>query len=113
MNSTITATTQRIAQLNDALLRSLVGGQVMLTQSIATLPSQERQSLIHQVKIYDHFTPNNDPYGEHDMGRFDVNGTPYLWKIDYYDKTNRFRSEDPSNPLVTNRVLTIMQASDY
>ena len=36
-----------------------------------------------------------------------------FWKIDAYDRALQSGSEDPANPAVTRRVLTIMLASEY
>jgi Protein of unknown function (DUF3768) len=42
-----------------------------------------------------------------------VEGERYFWKVDYYDLTMDCGSEDPSDPAVTTRVLTIGHMSDY
>jgi Protein of unknown function (DUF3768) len=59
------------------------------------------------------FTPDNDPYGEHDFGCFELGACKFMWKIDYYDQRCEFGSEDPSDPRRTTRVLTLMLASEY
>ena len=60
------------------------------------------------VKIYKAFTSENDPYGEHDFGIFEIDEEQLAWKIDYYDLSMRFGSQDPADPSRTKRVLTIM-----
>jgi Protein of unknown function (DUF3768) len=73
----------------------------------------------HPVKPIVHddfadFTADNDPYGEHDFGSFEVAGETFFWKIDYYDrKSMEYGSEDPADPTMTTRVLTIMFAGEY
>lgn len=69
--------------------------------------------VVSEVIYYDNFTTDNDPHGEHDMGFFEIDATKYMWKFDYYDNELENGSEDPSDPSVTTRVLTILLASEY
>lgn len=50
---------------------------------------------------------------EHDFGAFDFIGDRVFWKIDYFDKSLAYGSENPADPEVTERVMTVMLASDY
>ena len=72
-----------------------------------------RANALLEVARFDRFTPDNDPYGEHDFGSFELVGRKFFWKIDAYDKSLEFGSEDPSDPDKTTRVLTLMLAEDY
>ena len=85
----------------------------MQTQGISSL-SQEAQSAIREkVETFNDFTPDNDPYGEHDFGSFEHDDEKIIWKIDYYDKNLEYGSQDPTNLAITTRVLTIMQGHEY
>ena len=63
--------------------------------------------------MFDSFTEDNDPHGEHDFGAFDFKDERIFWKIDYYDAACEYGCEDPADPSKTTRVLTIMLASEY
>ena len=102
-----------IKTLNDNLRKHLIGGKVMLSHGICFKPTNEKAEILNQVRCFNNFTPDNDPYNEHDFGSFDYHGEKIYWKIDYYDKNLEFASEDPSNPEVTTRVLTIYLASEH
>jgi hypothetical protein len=76
--------------------------------------SAEDQSAIREaVEKFDGFNGGNDPHLERDFGAFDHNGVKVFWKIDYFNRTLDAGSEDPSDPKVTQRVLTIMTAAEY
>ena len=102
-----------IKSLNDTFRKTFIGGRVMLTLGINTKPSNEIAEIIRKVKQFNNFTTANDPYNEHDMGSFEYKGQKIFWKIDYYDRNLQYLSEDPANPAVTIRVLTIMLADEY
>ena len=104
---------ERIRELNDAFRTTMTGGQVMLTAGIDALPSDVKAMAIRTVATFSDFTPDNDPHGEHDFGSFQVDGRKFFWKIDCYDSTMTFGSEDPADPSKTTRVLTIMLAEEY
>ena len=105
--------TTKIRTLNDAFRKTFVGGSVYITPAVQRLNEINAFNLIKSVKEYNDFTPDNDPHKEHDFGQIIFNGTKYFWKIDYYDNKLENGSEDPSNPHITRRMLTIMEASEY
>jgi len=104
----------RIADLNDLLRTTFLTGKVVATEGIASLPDDLRSAVIEGVQAFRAFTPDNDPYGEHDFGSIDLAGIgKVFWKIDYYNRSLTGGSEDPSDPAKTCRVLTIMLAREY
>ena len=102
-----------IKTLNDNFRRTFNGGKVMLTCGINAKKQNELAEILNQVRCFNEFTQENDPYNEHDFGSFYYKGEQIYWKIDYYDKDYQFCSEDPSNPNITNRVMTIMLSHEY
>lgn len=102
-----------IKTLNDTFRQTFTGGRVMLTAGITAKSQDDIARILSKVRQFNHFTEANDPYNEHDFGSFDYNGEMIYFKIDYYDKNYQYLSDDPSNPDVTNRVMTVMLASEY
>ena len=105
--------TDRVRALNDAFRQSFVGGRVMVTSGTGTLSDADMLALFAAVKSFDDFTPDNDPYGEHDFGSVEIAGSKFYWKLDYYDLRCLGHSPDAADPAVTTRVLTIMRAEEY
>jgi len=103
----------RIATLNDELRTTGRGGQVVITHGVAALGEPLVAKICTAVRAFSDFNSDNDPHGEHDFGCLDVDGYAFFWKIDYYDPTLTFGSEDPSDPNVTTRILTIMLREEY
>ena len=102
-----------IATLNDNFRRSFINGEVLLSAGIAAMSSEDKANIVSLVQNFNDFTPDNNPYSENDFGTFDYKGEKILWKIDYYDLNNKYHSEDPSNPYITNRILTIMKVFEW
>ena len=105
----------RIRELNDTFRKSLDPnlGKLVMTSGVSALSSDVRAMAIRETETFDAFSADNDPHGEHDFGAFDLAGHKFFFKIDYYDSTLEFGSEDPADPAKTTRVLTIMLASEY
>jgi hypothetical protein len=104
---------EKIRALNDDLRALRVEGRICVTTGIATLADNERAEIMRRVQTFDAFTPENDPYGEHDFGAFEYAGAWIMWKIDYYDRTCEWGSPNPADDAVTTRVLTVMLAEEY
>lgn len=103
----------RIAALNDAFRRTGVGGREQLTAGILARGPGFAAAAVAGVRGFAAFTPDNDPYGEHDFGAFDLQGSRVCFKIDYYDLAMEHGSENPADPSQTTRVLTVMLAEEY
>lgn len=102
-----------IAELNDKLRVTGIGGRIVLTRGIIALEQAEIAEIMQAVRSFNVFDEVNDPYAEHDFGLLEAAQLPVLWKIDYYDEAISMHSPDPANPDVTVRVLTIMLADEY
>jgi Protein of unknown function (DUF3768) len=105
--------TDRICMLNDNFRGTFIGGQVVMTAGVNELPMDVKAKALLMVRSFNDFTRDNDPYGEHDFGFFEIDDETFYWKIDYYDVACRLGSEDPADPAKTTRVLTIMLAAEY
>lgn len=111
-----------VAAQNDAFRRSLgppsrdVPGRVLMTRGIAALPEAALVRALTGVRTFDTFTPDNDPWHEHDCAAFtlddaDAGRVVVRWKIDYYASDElTYGAEDPRRSY---RVLTIMLAEEY
>lgn len=102
-----------IKTLNDNFRKTFTGGQVLLTAGINAKPTDDVAGILSMVRSFNKFTPDNDPYGEHDFGSFDYKDDKIFWKIDYYGLNNQYLSANLDDPNITNRVLTIMLAEEY
>jgi hypothetical protein len=103
-----------IRVLNDNFRCTFIGGRVLLTAGVADLPLDVKARLLLKVKEFNQFTRENDPHGEHDFGSIELEGEMFFFKIDYYALGRDHEgSEDSADPSKTDRVLTIMHASEY
>ena len=85
----------------------------MITSGIQALGTEGVAHVLAAVAGFDAFTGDNDPHNEHDCAILTVDGHRVMFKIDYYDRDLTHHSPDPSDPTVTERVMTVMLASEY
>ncbi len=105
--------TARIKELNDRLRIYGIGGEVYLTRGVALRGDTFVALACRAIADFEGFSNGNDPYEEHDFGMVTVDDTRLFFKIDYYDRNKRCRSEDPADPEKTCRVMTILLAEEY
>jgi hypothetical protein len=109
-----TETTTKVAGLNDRFRKGdRTLGKHTASVLVNALTSEQQQELTRRVRVFNDFNEGNDVYGEHDFGSVEMDGEKYFWKIDYFDSEFEYGSEDPSDPALTQRLLTIMHSSEY
>ncbi|CUS43647.1 hypothetical protein J2X47_003699 [Sphingomonas sp. BE270] len=109
----------RIAALNDRCRQGLdPTGRIVITAACLATLAEERgkvaqilaqADLMAAIRRYV-FRPEESR--ERARGDLVVAGHAVRFTIDYYDLTLEWGSEDPADPLVTVRVMTIMLPSD-
>jgi hypothetical protein len=107
-NQIANETSAKIAALNDEHRRNMTGCTV--TRGVTALVDIVNDIFI-RVRDFTDFTEDNDPYGEHDFGSFEILEHRIFWKIDYCDQELQGWC-DPLDPDCS-RVLTIMLAEEY
>src|SRR5262245_25189159 len=73
--------TRKIRELNDAVRTAdtaigalLANGQLVITRGVASHGNAFIDRAVRAVRQFRDFGPNNDPYGEHDFGIFELDG---------------------------------------
>jgi hypothetical protein len=102
-----------IREANDKFRTTFRGGQVLLTASVTTLPDMVKASALEKVASFQDFNEENDPHFEHDYGSFDHCDREVWWKIEYWNETMDWASDDPADPEKTKRTLTVGLACDW
>lgn len=113
-----------ITALNDQIRAKISQpghNRIVMTAGVAALIGDvslfrcfhKRADLMRAVRDFNMFDGDNDPHGERDFGRFLFGEAVLYWKIDYYDRALAHGSEDPADPAITTRVLTILLAKEY
>ncbi len=95
---------------NDALRQSIPHlappNLLVITRGIADLVPEAVREILQEVKEFNDFSVDNDPWGEHDFGscsyQSEDSGKKIFWKIDDYAGQEGY-----------NLVLTVMLAEEY
>lgn len=115
----------RIAAHNDAFRRHVclsspwpenmppLAGQLVCTAAVDARGPLFVQTCRRTTGFHTDFPPESDTHGLHEFGAFQICGTNVWWKIDCYDRSYEWGSEDPGDPSQTARVLTILFPSDW
>jgi hypothetical protein len=87
----------------------------LITRGVGALleDNDDINELLNIVRSYNDFTPDNDPWGEHDFGVFTFKGEKCFWKIDYYSQDMEHGSPRPYDLEETYRILTIGLMEEY
>jgi hypothetical protein len=114
-------TSSTIAEINDICRQRVhvpvfddqsIRCRIVFTNGFIALSPEAQIILGSMIRDFNTFTPENDPYGEHDFGAVEYDGHRVFWKIDYYTDDLLYCSKDPTDLMETVRVLTIMLASE-
>ncbi len=97
-------------ETNDALRQRIPSvappNLLVITRGIAALGAEAVIEILRQVKEFNDFSEDNDPWEEHDFGSFsyqsEESGKKIFWKIDDYAGQEGY-----------NLVLTVMLAEEY
>ena len=119
MIDTLIPNAERIARLNDRVRHSLDhSARVVITRGcLETFCSGDfPEALMAQAELMRcirQFDFAEDAHGERDFGKLTFRGRDIYFKIDYFDLSLEYGSEDPADASQTTRVLTIMLSEEY
>ena len=109
----------RIARLNDRVrhgldrsARTVITHGVMAEFCDEDVPSAiiAQAQIMREIRLHDFA---EDAHGERDFGKITFRGRDIYFKIDYFDLSLEYGSEDPADASQTTRVLTIMLSEEY
>ena len=94
-----------------------VPGRFVVTAGVDALGPIAFARIVAAVMGFAKFDAENDPHGWHDFGLFEIahagEKVRLYWKIDLYDADYLYGSENPTDPTVTRRVLTVLLPEEY
>ncbi len=104
---------QRIRDPNDRYRKGLLMVTFVMSPGVSDLGEEAGERIVEAVATFDDFCQADDPRGEHNLGAFEAEGHTIISKIDYFDTDLKYQSPDPTDAVVTARVMTVMLAHEY
>jgi len=101
------------ARLNDLLRTKGIGGEIFGSPGVSSLSHYLQKRILKAVADFKGFEDISDPCHRRNFGAVDVDGRIFFFKIEAYDPSLQFLSEDPNDPDKTCRIMTIMCADEY
>lgn len=108
----MTSKVDQIRTQNDRLRQNLETGVAIAVITVG-VADEAVGRIVKTIAVYDDFCHENDPHEEHDFGAFEAEGHTMFFKIDYYDRSLTWHSDDPADSTITHSVITIMLAEEY
>lgn len=104
-----------IGELNDQFRQGDMSlGIYLKTPEVRALTFEQQDELLELVRGSNWFSDNcNEPDYERDFGKVTLDGKGYYWQIEYKDPSLTQASEEPANPNVTKRTMTLMREDEY
>lgn len=90
-----------------------VPGKSVWTASFEAADPEFKRAALQAIGAIETFDPDNDPNGFHDFGAVEIEGRTVWFKVDHYDQTYTYGSEDPVDLTITRRVMTVMFPEDW
>ena len=84
-NDNASLTASRYDGLRKQIPFIVAPNKLVCTRGIAGKFGHCMGRVMDRVRQYDTFTPDDDPWKEHDFGAFEFEGEKCFWKIDDYD----------------------------
>jgi hypothetical protein len=94
-------------------VRALLAGDPEPGEPPSEASAERIAALRHAVATFTDFPEGNDPYHEHDFGRFEFFDNKLFWKIDYYHPIRDTLAPEPGNIELCRRIVSIMLAEEY
>ena len=71
--------TSNIRELNDQFRKTRIGGRTIITAGLCAEGPEVVNAILEAVAAFDAFSPENDPWDEHDCAIVSVLGIDALW----------------------------------